>query len=116
MMSIEEVSKPRAKELGIEITANAGPDAVRITLEFDARGEFKSYARVDLEVRDGGKLLVSSTLREEPSPPGRILVSFAADRANLDKITLKVVVQPAPRTMTGYVLRVRDFVDLAKPR
>ena len=114
---IEFVTKERAKELGLEIRANAaGPDAVRVELEFETKGELKDYSRVALEMEDEGKLLLSSTLREEKSPPGRIVVSFAADRAKLDKITLKVVVQYSPRTRTGHVLKVKEFVDLEKLR
>ena len=115
MMSIADVSKARAKELGMEVRSKpAGPDAVRVELEFEAKGALKDFSRVDLEFRDGGKFLVTSSLREERSKPGRIVVSFAADRAHLDKLTLMVVVQPAPRDMTGYQLRVKDFVDLEK--
>jgi hypothetical protein len=110
MMSIEIVSKERAKALGMEIRSNpAGPKAVRVELEFERKGELKDFARVDLEMRDGEKW-VSASLREEQSTPGHVVVSFAADRANLDKITLRVVIQPAPRDMTGYELRMKDFV------
>lgn len=117
MMSIADVSKARAKELGMEIRSNAaGPDAVRIELEFESKGALKSFSRVDLEFRDGGKFLVTSSLKEERSKPGRVVVSFAADRAHLDKLTLRVVVQPAPRDMTGYELQVKDFVELEKVR
>ena len=117
MMEIEQVSKARAKELGMEIRSNAaGPDAVRVELEFEIKGELKSCSRVDLEFREGGKFLVSSSLREDRSKSGRVVVSFAADRAHLDKLTLRVVVQPAPRDMTGYELRVKDFVELEKVR
>lgn len=107
------------KALGLEIRANAaGPDAVRIELEFETKGELKDFSRVALEMRDEGKFLLSSTLREEKSQPGRVVVSFAADRMKLDKITLKVVVEyPRPALgRAGYVLRVKEFVDLEKLR
>jgi len=108
-----DVSKARAKELGMEIRSNAaGPAAVWVELEFETKGELKSFSRVDLEFRDGGKFLVTSSLKEDRSKPGRVIVSFAADRANLDKITMSVLVQPAPRDMTSYEIRVSSFVDL----
>jgi len=114
LMSIEHVSKERAKELGMEIrTKQAGPDGARVELEFEAKGELKNYIRVDLEIREGEKSPLSATLREEPSRPGRVIVGFAADRATLDKITLRVVTG-APMNMRGYELRVKDFVDLEK--
>jgi hypothetical protein len=80
--SIEIVTKERAKALGLEIRSNAaGPDAVRIELEFAIQGELKDYHRVALELYDGGKLLATSTLKEEESKAGRVIVSCAADRA-----------------------------------
>ena len=117
MANIEEVSKARATELGMEIRSNAaGPNAVRVELEFETKGELKSFSRVDLEFREGGKFLVTSSLKEDRSKPGRVIVSFAADRANLDKVTMRVMVQPAPRDMTGYEIQVRSFVDLESLR
>jgi hypothetical protein len=113
MMSIEFVTKERAKELGMEIRSNpAGPDAVRVVLEFDVKGELKNFTRVDLEIHEAGKLQLSSSLRDESAKPGHVAVSFAADRAKLDQLTLRVVTQSAPRTMTGHDLRVKDFVEL----
>jgi len=114
---IEIVTPARAKELGLEIRANAaGPDAVRVELEFEVKGELQNYSRVALEIHDAEKLVSTSTLREDPSRPGRILVNFAADRAALNKFTLKVVTQESPRSRVGHVLRVHEFVDLAKLR
>jgi hypothetical protein len=114
---IEFVTQERAKSLGMEIRANAaGPDAVRVELEFETKGELKDYSRVALEMQDEGKLLLTSTLREDKSQPGRVVVSFAADRTKLDKLTLKVVVQYSARGRTGHVLRIKEFVDLEKLR
>ncbi len=119
-MGIEEVSKERAKELGLVIRSNAaGPDPVRVELEFDTKGLFKNFSRVDLEITQGGKLLMSSSLKEDRSKPGRVVVGFAADRANLDKITLRVVTERPGQVVperTGYDLRVKDFVDLKNLR
>jgi hypothetical protein len=113
-MTIEHVSKERAKELGMEIRSNpAGPDAVRVVLEFQATGELKNFSRVDMGITEGGKLLLASSLKEEKSKPGHVVVSFAADRANLKKITLRVVVS-APLGGAGYDLRMKDFVKPEK--
>ena len=114
MMSIAHVSTERARELGMEIRSKAaGPDAVRVELEFEIKGELKSYGRVDLEISEGGKLRLFASLKEEQSRPGRVVVSFSADRANLDKITLRVVVG-MPMNMVGYELRVKDFLAMEK--
>ena len=116
LMEIEHVSKERAKALGVEIRSiAAGPKIVRVELAFEIKGELKSFSRVDLEIEDGEKR-VSASLREDRSKPGRVVVSFAADRANLDKITLRVVVQPGARTIIGYDFRMKDFVEPEKVR
>jgi hypothetical protein len=116
-MTIEDVSRDRARELGLEIRAKpAGPDAVRIELEFELKGALKKYDRVELEFRDGKKLLVTTALREEHPKSGRIVVSFAADRAHLDKATLMMVVMDVPLGGSGYQIRVKDFVELEKLR
>jgi hypothetical protein len=112
MMSIDIVSKDRAKVLGMEVrTVGAGPDAVRVELEFEPKGELKKYYRVDLDVNGGGKLELFATLKEEDaSRPGRIRVSFAADRVTLEKATLRVVVG-SPGNLSGFDLRVKNFVS-----
>lgn len=68
--------------------------------------------RVTLEITDGGKLL-SSTLKEEKSSDGRVIVSFTAGRAMLEKMTLRVVTGFA-RSRTGHDLRLKDFVEPVK--
>jgi hypothetical protein len=114
MMSIEHVSRERARELGLEIRSNAaGPGAARVELEFGAKGELKKYLRVDLLITEGEKSLLFATLREDPSRPGRAAVSCAADRGLLDKATLRVVVG-VPMDLAGYDIRVKDFVEPEK--
>jgi hypothetical protein len=114
MMSIEFVTRARAKALGMEVrTVQAGPRDLRVELEFEIKGELKDYTRVDLEIKNGNKW-VSASLQEEKAKPGHVLVSFAADRASLDQITMRVVTRPGEREMTGYDLRIKDFVEGAK--
>ncbi len=116
MMAIEIVSKDRAKELGLEVRANAaGLDAVRVELEFETKA-LPRYSRVDLEIRDRGKLLSSSTLREEPAKAGRVIMSFAADRTKLSQFTVRIVTGVGTRNMTGYDIQAKEFVDLEKLR
>ena len=116
MMAIEIVSKDRVQELGLEVRANAaGLDAVRVELEFETKA-LPRYSRVDLEIRDRGKLLSSSTLREEPAKAGRVIVSFAADRTELSQFTVRIVTGVGTRNMTGYDIQAQEFVDLEKLR
>jgi hypothetical protein len=115
LMEIADVNKDRARELEMEIRAQpSGPDAVRVELEFPTKGEMKLFSRVNLEISDGKKLLLSSSLLpEKESKPGRILVNFIADRAQLDRISLMVIVGEIDGR-TGYLIKVKDFVDLTK--
>jgi hypothetical protein len=113
---IDTVTTERAKALGLQFRAEAsGPDAVRVWLEFEKQGELERYLYVVLEVKDGEKLLSDSELRERKSRPGRVVVSFVADRAKLAQFTLRVVEQTSA-SRVGHVMRVKDFVDLDKLR
>ena len=111
------VSKEQAKELGLEIRSAAnGTNAVWVELEFKTEGKLKSFSHVDLRISEGEKELVTATLREDRSRPGRVVVSFTTDRAHLDKITLWVYVADMMPGGTIHKLRVKDFVELEKLR
>jgi hypothetical protein len=116
---IAPVSTELAKKMGMEVrSARAGPNHVRVELEFKTEGELKiftegelrDYSRVELQVGGGDNPPVTAPLREDRSKPGRIVVSFTADRAHLDRLSLWVMV-PGNEGGTAYVLRVKDFVE-----
>ncbi len=121
------VSKERAKELGMEVrTTEAGPNQVRVELEFKTEGKlkdfspegkFRDYSGVELRIGEGKDPLVTAPLREDRSKPkpGRVVVSFTADRTQLDKLKLWVFV-PESDGGTIYDLRVKDFVEPKKDR
>ena len=122
LMEITHVSKEQAKALGMEIRAKAnGTNAVWVELEFKTEGELKRFnrennSRVELEIRDGEKLLVgSAALREKRSSSGSIVVSLMVSRGYLDKITLTVVVGSGQLSGGGYELRVKDSVEHEGP-
>ena len=113
---IAPVSKERAKEMGMEVRSKAtGPNHVIVELEFKTEGTFKDFSRVDLRVGEGDNQHVTAALREDRSKPGRVVVSFTAERGQLDKIKLWVMV-PESAGGTIYDLRVKDFVGLKKDR
>jgi hypothetical protein len=102
--------------MGMEVRSErAGPNHVRVELEFKAEGELKDYSRVELQMGGGDNPSVTAPLREDRSKPGRVVVSFTADRAQLDKLSLWVMV-PGNEGGTAYVLRVKDFVEPKKDR
>ena len=125
LWEIAPVSKERAKELGMQVRTTAtGPNHVIVDLEFKTEGKFKEFSpegkfkdfsRVDLRIGEGDNPPVTAALREDRSKPGRVVVSFTADRGQLDKINLWVMV-PAPLGGTAYDLRVKDFVEIKKDR
>ena len=116
MRSIGFVSKKEAKELGMDLrfTAN-GTNEVWVELEFKTEGKFKDFSQVELEIREGNKFLLGyAPLQSKRTSSGSVVVSFLANRAYLDKITLTVVVGSLGDS--GYELRVKDFVELKKAR
>ena len=116
LWGIAPVSKEGAKELGMQVRSEpAGPNHVTVELEFKPEGKLKDFSRVDLRIGQGDNPPVTAPLREDRSKPGRVVVSFTADRAQLDKLTLWVMV---PESLGGtiYDLRVKDFVELQNDR
>jgi hypothetical protein len=126
------VSKEGAKELGMEVRLMADrpnqPNQVSVELEFKTEGKFEkfspegkfhSYCGVELKIGEGKNSLVTAPLREDRSKPGqvpgRVVFSFTADRAQLEKLSLWVF---APESDGGtiYVLAVKDFVEPEKGR
>ena len=117
MMEIVVVSKERAKELGMEVrfTEN-GPNEIWVELEFKSEGKLKDFKHVSLEIRDGEKFLVGyAPLGEKRPKSGSVVVGFLANRAYLDKVSLRVVAGH-PMDLTGYELRMKEFVTPAKAR
>src|ERR1041385_6166807 len=88
LMGIENVSKERANELGIEMygwMANVQTKAAWIELEFKPE-KFKEFNWVHLEIRDGEKLLMGSTqLKEHRTSSGNVVVDVMANRDLLEK-------------------------------
>lgn len=83
--------------------------------EFKPGGDLKNFSRVDLRFGDGDNPPLTAPLQEDRSKPGRVVVSFNAERGQLDKVNLWVLV-PESRGGTIYHLRVKDFVDPDKDR
>jgi len=110
LWGIAPVSKEVAKELDMQVRSEpAGPNHVTVKLEFKPEGKLKDFSRVDLRVGEGDNPPVTAPLREDRSKPGRVVVSFSADRSQLEKLKLWVFV---PESLGGtiYDIRVRDFV------
>jgi hypothetical protein len=127
LWTTSHVSKEQAKAMGMEVrSAEAGPNQVQVELEFKTEGRFEkfipegkfaSHCGVELRIGEGKNSLVTAPLREDRSRsgqvPGRVVFSFTADRAQLEKLRLWVY---APESDGGtiYDLAVKDFVELKK--
>lgn len=132
LWGIAPVSKEVAKELGKEVRSEqAGQNQIRVQLEFKTEGtfeefspegKFKDHSGVEVRIGERDKLklfgsdaALTATLREDRSKPSRVVVSFHADRAHLDSISLWVMV-PESDGGTAYVLRMKGFVEMEKDR
>ncbi len=113
--SIGFVSKERAKEMGMEMrfTAN-GTNEVWVELEFKTEGYLKDFSPERHSVVELQTPQVTAALQLKQPSPGHFAVSFRADRANLDKISLWVRLS-APED-ADYIVRVKDFVEPEKVR
>ncbi|WP_035609824.1 hypothetical protein [Haloferula sp. BvORR071] len=116
LISIHEVTAEEAKEWKVEVRAlPAGPEDVRVEIEFSSEGQFHDFRRVDFRMHgDDGKMLAVLQLKEERTKEGRVLVSFATSRENLGKIAVWVVSGGGARVGGAYEIRPKDFVDLSK--
>jgi hypothetical protein len=111
LWGIAPVDTEQAKKMGIEIRSiGAGPNGARIELEFKPEGELKKFDRVDLHFGDGNKPGLIAALKEDRSKPGRVIVSFFAGNAELDKIHLRIMV-PGSRGGVAYDIRIKDYVS-----
>jgi len=118
------VSKERAKELGMEVRSEpASPNQVNVELEIKTNDTMKrlfegtsnEFSGVQLRVGDGDNPSLTARLLEDRSKPGRVVVSFTADRTQLDKLALWVWV-PGELGRGIYKLRVKDFIEPEKGR
>ena len=119
LWGIVHVSKEDAKGLGMEVRSEpAGPNQVSVELEIKTDGALKRFEEgisVGLQVGDRNNPSLTARLQEDRSKPGRIVVRFAADRTQLDKLALSVRV-PLETGGQIYELRVKDFIEPKKGR
>ena len=109
------LSKEETKKLGMEVRTTAnGPNEVWVELEFKPEGALKRFDHVDLEIMDGEKFLLGYTaLEAKRSSSGSVTVSLLANRVFLEKTSL-MFVEGEIENYSGYLLRMKEFVDLKK--
>jgi len=110
----QDVSRERAKELGVTIRSNLdGENGVKVWLEFVPAGALKNFTHVDLEIDADGKRLVAAPLLASRSTAEKVSVHFSADPAYLATSVLTIVVQDAEERF-GFRLKVKDFLEPKK--
>jgi hypothetical protein len=114
LWGVVPVTKELAKELGMEVRSTAsGPKHLQVELEFKPEDKLKDFSLVDFRFDQGENPTLTASLREDRSKPGHVMVNFTADRAQLDKLKLRVFV---PESLGGtiYDLQVKDFIEPKK--
>jgi hypothetical protein len=120
MISVGSLSKAQAAELGITMKHRPNGDAgVMVWLEFKKQGFLEAFTYAELRMNDAkGKHLLSAMLQPRPvvhdQPPAIVSVAFSADPAQLKHCAFMIVAYGSSRGDVGYVLNVKDFLDLEK--
>jgi hypothetical protein len=115
MISVEDVSKERAKELGVTFRSHTnGQAGIQVWMEFKSKGELQKITYVELQVGDGPERIVSTHMRVSNPDPASASVNFSAFPAYLSKSTLMIVVYYGPRGDVGYQFKMKDFIELDK--
>lgn len=112
-MVVEDVSKARAKELGVEIrTVAAGTNEVKVRIEFKTKGELKELSNAQLYIMDGKRQVLSATLQPIRSGSDDVLIYFTADHATLPKCSVTIAVGAV--SDEGYEFKLKDFMERGK--
>jgi hypothetical protein len=115
---IKDVSREEAKKLGVVLqTSRNGEAGMRVSVEFEPKGELQNFLRVEVEIFKGGKCLIYAPLQTSNPTPGKIAAYFSTDASNFPWSALKIVVLDGTRTRIGYRLALKNFVepDVAGP-
>jgi len=113
LISVEFVSKERAKELGVTFKIHRNGEAgYAVTMDFEKKGELEKITYVRLQLGQGKERIMSSQLRVTDPKPGTQSVRFSAFPAYLPESYLMIVVYNGPKGYVGYRFKVEEFLDL----
>ncbi len=121
MISLANLSKEKAKEMGIVMKARKNGDAgIKVWLEFKQEGVLEAFTYGELRMNDeDGKHLLSAMLRENPVHHQQskeiTSIAFSLDPAELEKCSFWVVCYQSIQGDVGFILKVSDFLDLKIP-
>jgi hypothetical protein len=112
LWDIEDSTKERAKELGIEITTKimSGTE-VGAWIEFKPKGKLKEFSHVGLEITANGKKVVSANVLPSRKSEDIVTVPFYTDLEFLPACKVTVYVwSESGRGGIGYRFNVKDIV------
>jgi len=116
MYSFGDVSRERAKELGVTIrTHTNGAAGIQVWLEFKAEGELQKITYIELRIGEAESRIMSASLPVSYATPGKGVVSFSVYPAYLSQSTLMIVVYNGPKGDVGYRFKIKDFIELEQP-
>jgi hypothetical protein len=115
LMEIEDVTKERAKSLGVTVQSrSAGTNQINVTVEFKAKGELKDFSRVELEIYDGNRLVIWAPLLPDRTDKERIVAHFNLDRATVVKTIITIVTDDGGLGRAGYQFNLKNFIEPEK--
>ncbi len=120
MISLAPLSKERAATMGITMKSRPNGDAgVKVWLEFKKEGVLEAFSYAELRVLDSeGEHRLSTMLRPHPVVHGQpeeiVTVAFSAAPDELAFCQFWVVAYGSLRGDIGYMLDVKDFLDLGE--
>jgi len=115
MISVGELSKDEAKELGITMKHRKNGDAgVKVWLEFKKEGFLEKFTYCELHMTGaGGERIVSAMLQPHPvnhrQSKDVVSVAFSADPSQLENCSFMIVAYGSTQGDVGYMLHVKDF-------
>jgi hypothetical protein len=111
-VAVEIVSKERAKDLGVTISAKmVGTNQVGIWLEFAPKGALQKFSSVTLEITSNEHRIVSANLSPLKQTPDSVVVYFSTDPAYLATSKLTVFYKDGGiPPYAGYEFHLSDFV------
>jgi len=113
LWEIFDVTPEEATKLGVVVQSKAGRKDIHVEMEFKLDGQLKEFDRVDLRLGEPNAYVMTAALKEDRSKPDRISVRFSADRKQIDRISLWIMV---PQSLGGvvYQVKMKDFVEVER--
>jgi len=120
MISVGDLSKKQAEELGITMHHRKNGDAgVKVWMEFEKVGILDKFSYCELRMDDTrGRHLLSAKLQPRPivhgQPKETVSVAFSASPAQLENCAFMIVAYGSSEGDVGYMLHVKDFLNMKK--